>query len=576
MRIPSPVTQLALSLAVTTALSAQAQIVLELEPNDTPAQAQPISAGQHIQATFATSTDEEWFAFTLAAPGQVHLRTLNSGTLSLSTSRDTRIALYDATGTTRLAWNDGASGTRADCGVTVPAGSYLWRVGLKTTITAAAAYDLDFFVLPGRAINTVEGAEPNDPTLPAPGVPTSITLGDTVEGTLSTPTDVDFWSFTLQNRGVVQIASFDDGGAPQLDNMSLRFWQETTPGTWVAIGTAATNSASHRVANLQHPGMLTAGTYAVAVQAGSAAAGTAPWDYVKTGSYSLRTALIDMPGGNVPEGAEPNQTPATATTFGLGFDALGSAQAGNDPDWYSFAISTPTTVAAMAEGTGGSPLPGSTLRIWDAFGNTFGSGSGGATTHGRLITTLVTPGIYFLEIAAAQFTMTGDYVLHTGSATPLYLASTTRVEPASTNACVGSTGLRPLIGYLPGETAVFESTFVTRIERTIPSSFAAIMLGLSNTTALGGTVPLPVFLDTGGLDAQGLPTQCLIRVDPQLLLLVLTDANGTGEFAYNFPYVAAAIGTKVFEQALCFDPALNASGLSVTNDASFVVGDLPF
>lgn len=571
MRIP----YLALPLAIS-ALTAQAQIVPEVEPNDTPAQAQPISPGQHIQASFATSTDEEWFAFTLTAPGQVHLRTLNSGNLSLSTTRDTRIALYDATGTTRLAWNDGASGTRAACGVTVPAGSYLWRVGLKTTITAAANYDLDFFVLPGRAIDTGEGAEPNDPTLPTGGAPTPIALGDTVEGTLSAPTDVDFWSFTLANRGIVQAASFDDGGVPQLDNLSLRYWQETAPGTWVAIGTAATNSASHRVANLQHPGMLTPGTYAIAVQAGNAAAGTAPWDYVKTGKYSLRTTLLDLPGATLPEGAEPNQTPSTATPFGLGLSAAGSAQSGNEPDWYAFTITTPTTVGAMAEGTGASPLPGSTLRIWDAFGNTFGSGSGGATTHGRLITTLVTPGTYYLEIAASQFAMTGDYLLHTGGNTPIYIASTTRVEPASTNACVGSTGLRPLIGYLPGETAVFNSTFVTRIERTIPSTFAAIMLGLSNTTALGGTVPLPVFLDTGGLDAQGLPTQCLIRVDPALLLLVLTDANGTGEFAYNFPYVAAAIGTKVFEQALCFDPTLNGTGLSVTNDASFVVGDLPF
>ncbi|MCU0865384.1 MAG: hypothetical protein MUC36_16495 [Planctomycetes bacterium] len=571
MRIP----YLALPLAIS-ALTAQAQIVLEVEPNDTPAQAQPITPGQHIQASFATTTDEEWFAFTLAAPGQVHLRTLNSANLSLSTSRDTRIALYDAAGTTRLSWNDGASGTRADCGVTVPAGSYLWRVGLKTTITAAAAYDLDFFVLPGRAINTVEGAEPNDPTLPAPGVPTPITLGNTVEGTLSAPTDVDFWSFTLVNPGIVQAVSFDDGGVPQLDNMSLRYWQQTSPTTWVALGVAATNAASHRVANLQHPGMLAAGTYAIAVQAGTAAAGTAPWDYVKTGKYSLRTALIDMPGGTVPEGAEPNQTPATATPITLGLDALGTAQAANEPDWYAFVVSAPTTIAAMAEGTGTNPLPGSTLRVWDGFGNTFGSGSGGATTHGRLITTLVTPGLYYLEIAASQFALSGDYLLHTGATTPLYVASTTRVEPASTNACVGSTGLRPLIGYLPGETAVFNSTFVTRIERTIPSSFAAIMLGLSNTTALGGTVTLPVPLDIGGLDAQGLPTTCSIRVDPQLLLIVLTDANGTGEFAYNFPYVAAAIGTRVFEQALCFDPTLNASGLSVTNDASFVVGDLPF
>ncbi|HEX5050967.1 MAG TPA: prealbumin-like fold domain-containing protein [Planctomycetota bacterium] len=565
-----------MALGVTAGLSAQ-QIVTEVEPNDLPAQAQPITPGQQIVASFSTTTDEDWFSFTLTSPGQAHLRSINSGTLSLSLTRDTRIALYDASGTTRLAWNDGASGTRADCGVTLPAGSYLYRVGIKTAITSAVNYDLDFFVLPSRPIDVVESPEPNDPNVPG-GVPTPMSLGNTIEGSLSAPTDVDFWSFTLPNPGIVQAVSFDDGGVPQLDNMALRFYQQVAPGAWTALGTGnATNSASHRVSNLQHPGILAAGTYAIAVQAGTAAAGTPPWDYVQTGRYSLRTCFIDMHGAAaLPEAPEPNSDPATATFMVLGLDATGSAQAGNDPDWYSFTITAPTTVGAMAEGTGASPLPGSTLRIWDANGNTYGSASGNATTHGRLITTLIVPGTYYLEIAASQFAMTGDYILHTGECSPVYVQSSTRVEPASTNACIGSGGNRPLIGYLPGETPIFNSTFVTRIERTIPTSFAAVALGLSNTTALGGSLPLPALLDVGGLDPMGNPTPCMLRVDPVVLLLVLTDASGTGEFAWKFPFSAPNIGTKIYEQALCFDPTLNSLGLSVSNDASFVVGDLPF
>ena len=566
---------LSLALAATTGL--RAQLINEVEPNDTAATAQPITAGQQLICSFAVTADEDWFAFTLASPGQVHLRSVNVGTLSLSTTRDTRIALYDATGTTRLAWNDTASGSRADCGVMLPAGSYVWRVGLKTTITAPAPYDLDFFVLPGRAINTVEAAEPNDPNQPG-GAPTAMTLGDTVEGTISTTADVDYWSFTLAGNGIAQAVSFDDGGVPQLDNLALRFYRETSPGIWTALGASnATNSQSHRVSNLAHPGLLTAGNYAIVVQAGTNAAGTPPWDYVRTGKYSLRTCLIDMPGGNVPEGAEPNSLPGgIPTPFALGLDAVGTAQSGNEPDWYSFTITMPTTVAAMAEGVGATPLAGSTLRIWDAFGSTFGSGSGSGTTHGRLVSTLLVPGTYYLEIAGALFALSGDYVLHTGTCSPVAVPSTTRVEPASTNACVGSNGLRPMIGFLGGETAVFNSTFVTRIERTYASSFAAIMFGLSNTSALGGTLPLPVFLDWGGLDAQMNPTQCMVRVDPQVMLLVLTDATGTAQFPWTFSYSASAIGLKVFEQALCFDPVLNATGLSVTNDASFVVGDQPF
>src|SRR5688572_32099306 len=83
-----------------------AQKVAEVEPNDTAATAMPVAHGMHIMAGYATAADEDWFSFTLAAPGQVHLHTVATGTLSLPQSRDNRIAFYDATGTTRLAWND--------------------------------------------------------------------------------------------------------------------------------------------------------------------------------------------------------------------------------------------------------------------------------------------------------------------------------------------------------------------------------------------------------------------------------------------------------------------------------------
>ena len=422
------------------ALTAQAQIVLEIEPNNVPAQAQPILPGQHLRASFPSNSDEDWFSFTLTAPSQVHLRSLNSGTLSASSTRNTRIGLYDATGTTRLAWNDDSALIfAAHCGVTVPAGSYLWRVNYKVG-TGPAPYDLDFFVQPGRPIDTTEAAEPNDPRLPG-GVPTPIALGDTVEGML-TAGDADFWSFTLANPGTVKIAALDDGGIPQLDLLGLRFHQEVTPGTWVGIFATFTDPFSHRV---ELSAALQPGNYAVAVDS-LGGGGVGPWAAVGVGRYSLRTELV-------------------------------------------------------------------------------------------------------------------------GVTAPVYVASTTSAQPSS-SACVGSNGQRPRIGHMPGETPVFDTTFVTRIENTIPSSFAAVMLGLSNTTAAGGAVPLPVLLDNG---AQG--TQCLIRIDPAVLVLVLTDASGRGEFANQFPFVAALLGTTVFEQALCFDPALNGIGLSVSNDGSFVVGE---
>ncbi|MBX3464507.1 MAG: hypothetical protein KF830_15165 [Planctomycetes bacterium] len=554
-----------------------AQKVLEIEPNDTPAQAMPILPGQHVVATYTTNapTDDDWYSFTLAAPAQVHLHTSAGGTLSLGQSRDNRIAIYDATGTVRLAWNDNAVGTMADCGVTLPAGSYTAVVNLKSG--NATDYGLDFFVLPVRAIDVVEGAEPNDLL----GTPTVFAPGQTLEGELSTPADTDYWSFTVVAPCIVQVVSHDDGGIPQLDNLALRYHQEVSPGNWIALGAGnAVNTASHRVTSLQHAGTLAPGNYAVAVSAGTAATGTAPWDYVKTGKYSLRTSVIDLPGTvSVPESAEPNDNTTTpAGVFNPGDDLLGftSGSTGDGIDWWLFAVGGPTTFGAIAEGTGPSPLAGSTLRLWDATGTvSLASGSGSATSHGRLVYTFERAGLYYLQIAGATTTTSGNYVLHTGAANPLYVPASTRTEPASTNACIGSNGLRPLLGNLSGELPNFDSTFITRIERTIPNSFAAVFLGFSNTLAFG-SVPLPVTLDFGLPDSQSNPTPCAGRVDPLVWVLTLTDGAGNGDFTFNFPFAASDIGLRIFQQALCYDPTLNGFGFSITNDASYVLGDRTF
>ncbi len=550
-----------------------AQKVLEVEPNDTPGTAMSITAGNHVVASYASTADEDWFAFTLTAPRQVHLHTVAQGTLVLGTSRDNRIAIYDAAGTTRLAWNDGAVGTMADCGVTLPAGSYTARVALKSG--SAGAYDLDFYTMPPRTIDVVEAAEPNGAADPAtPFVP-----GNTLSGELiaAVPADEDYWSFVLSNRGIVLAATYDDGGVPQADNLALRF-HTGLPGGYTPLGGSdATNSASHRVTSLTHTGLLAAGNYAIAVKGGTAAAGTAPWNYTKLGQYSLRTALIDMPGNNlVTEGAEPNNTTATpAGAFTPGDDITGFTSGSLDEDWYLLAIGGPTVLGAMAEGTGGTPLAGSSLTLYDGNGALVASASGGATSHGRMVATIERPGIFFLSIRGPTTTVTGNYLLHTGATGPLYVSASTKVEPASTNACIGSNGLRPLLGYMSGETPAFGSTFVTRIERALPNDYVAAIIGLDNTLAFG-SLPLPAFIDWGGLDSMGNPTPCYGRVDPLVVVIVPTDAVGAGEYSLVFPYNTAHFGIRLYQQAICHDPTLNSVGYSVSNDAWYVLGDRPF
>ena len=246
-----------------------AQRVLEVEPNDTPATAQLISAGQHV-AAHLTAGEQDWFTFTLTAPAELHAQT--SGNNGVNSSVDTVVFLFDATGTTQLAWNDNQRGTMSDLGVNVPAGTYTVEVVGKTA-TVAGDYGLDLIAYVPAVIATVEGAEPNgDPTLG--GVPTPITIGGIFAGNLSSPTDTDWYTFSLAHRGVVQAFVQDDGMIPQLDKTVLTLMQETAPGTWTQLATG-TSTTSHRALSMQHPGTLGAGNYALVVST-NAAGGTAP------------------------------------------------------------------------------------------------------------------------------------------------------------------------------------------------------------------------------------------------------------------------------------------------------------
>ena len=248
-----------------------AQRVAEVEPNDSVAQAQPIQAGRQVTANLAAG-EQDWYSFTLSRAGEIHLQT--SGNFGVNPSVDTVVFLYDATGTNRLAWNDNARGTMSDCGVNLPAGSYTCMVMGKTA-TVAGDYGLDFVVLPPSVVHVTEGAEPNgEPYLG--GNPTPITLGQTFTGDLSSPNDSDWYRFTLTAAGVVQAIVGDDGGVPQLDSATIKLYQESSPGMYVAIGSSSTQTTGHRALALNHAATLPAGNYALEISAGGAAAGTAP------------------------------------------------------------------------------------------------------------------------------------------------------------------------------------------------------------------------------------------------------------------------------------------------------------
>jgi len=411
---------------------ASAQNATEVEPNDAAGQAQRIVPGQSLDACLSTTADTDWFAFTLAVPQQVNLRAIAANTALPWAPRNTLVAIYDRAGSHRLAWNERSAGTHSDCGVTLPAGDYTCLVALQPT-GSPGDYVLEFVTQPPRPVQVQEGPEPNDnPTLG--GTPTPFRLGDTIAGEVEPAGDADWYVFELTRPGIVQAVCLDDGGVPQLDNTRLQLWRETSPGLWSALSTPSFTRNSHRVFGLMHTtnlpaaNALAAGRYAIQVDANQATpTGTAPWEYRRAGKYALRTALIDLPGdGPTRERPEPNDAAATATPLALGDDAIGCIDDHGDADWYRLEILVPTTIGATAAGLAPDPVVVTSLRLCDQDGRALASGTATSRAHGRLVTTLAEPGVYFLEVRGRLFSDTGNYVLHTGSCTPLHLAAPPR------------------------------------------------------------------------------------------------------------------------------------------------------
>ena len=557
-------TSLFVALAATTTLSAQR--IIEQEPNGSAATAQAVTFGSQVDANLVAG-EQDWYSFALTSASEVHVQT--SGNFAINPSVDTAVFLYDVSGTTLLAWDDSSRGVHSDVGVNLPAGNYTVMVVGKTA-TVAGDYALDLFAYAPGGVQTLEGLEPNNPPL---GSPTAITLGDTFSGSLSSPTDEDWYSFTLTAPAIVQAVVMDDGAAPQLDSTLIGLQQEVSPGTWVPVGSTSTITTSHRAFNMAHPAALLPGSYAIRVAAGTATNGTAPVTYSKTGVYAVRTRVLPFqPAITVPESPEPNDTLATAAFMNLGDDATGNTTGSLDKDWFGFTVGSPTTIAAMTENGAVSPVTDTSLTLRDASGNLIASATSGGpagTSHARLIATVNTPGLYFLEVSGGVVAAVGDYVLHTSGCAPLFVSAAFQQQPPSTNACPGSNGLRPQLSRASSELPQLGSHFTMRVNNALPSAGVITALGFSNTTASGGTVALPVELLM--FNAPG----CFMRVDPEMLGFGAADANGFFFWDLQVPNDPTIVGIAAYGQVMLAD-AGNPGGISVSNDVKMVVGNRGF
>jgi hypothetical protein len=149
---------LAVSTILSPVLLAQTRVP-EVEPNGTPATAQPILVGDQIDCNLVAG-EQDWFSFALAAAGRVRIHTSNT---------DTRIALLDGTGTIYRAIDDDArtstNGFSSELQLNLAAGAYMVQV-VGFTATTAGLYSLEVGSITPVVYDGLE-IEPNDTHLTA-------------------------------------------------------------------------------------------------------------------------------------------------------------------------------------------------------------------------------------------------------------------------------------------------------------------------------------------------------------------------------------------------------------------------
>lgn len=155
----------------------------EVEPNDTPAEATPLVAGDDMSAAIDPAGEMDYFAFTATAGMSVDFETL-AGDIG-----DTKLYLYDTDGVTELAFNDdGGEGyySLISYDFTADGTYYLQVIGYTTTYS-------------GTYILTATEA---DPPCPAPE-------NNTCEGALPLPFGT---TFAFNNCGATNDYTPETGG----------------------------------------------------------------------------------------------------------------------------------------------------------------------------------------------------------------------------------------------------------------------------------------------------------------------------------------------------------------------------
>lgn len=256
------------------------------EPNDLPATATPFEAGRSGEGRIVIGGDQDWWSFTLSQPLTIVADT--GGAPLGPVLQDSTLTLWDATGTTQLAFDDDTGpGLFARLVVSLPAGTYHLAVGGYQLNTGRYSLRLDSAL--GQVVQVAEAAEPNGTVATATAFGPSF-LGN---GEVLDANDHDFWLFTVtQNARIAVGTGPGTSGTALLDpTLALR----RLDGSLIA---ADDDSGPDLQAQLFVD--VPQGTYVLDVDGFQALTGTYTLDLIALPGQNASRAIYQVLGGGCP------------------------------------------------------------------------------------------------------------------------------------------------------------------------------------------------------------------------------------------------------------------------------------
>ena len=294
----------------------------ESESNNTVATANTISVNTTISGNLSSSSDVDWYKFTISNNGYIDIEF--NHTLLSSGSNYWTITLYDETGVNTVDGSDSyfrvvgnANGKSNRFGLS--SGTYY----VKISPYSHSGNDYNFIV--NYTSSSDWETEKNNSMETAD----SISVNKTYNGSISSGGDVDWYKFTISNNGYIDIEFNHTLLSSGSNYWTITLYDETGVNTvdgsdsyFRVVGNA--NGKSNRFG-------LSSGTY-----------------YVKISPYSHSgndyNFIVNYTSSSDWE-TEKNNSMETADSISVNKTYNGSISSGGDVDWYKFTISSGCKIA---------------------------------------------------------------------------------------------------------------------------------------------------------------------------------------------------------------------------------------